>query len=361
MRAVPALVAAIALEFVRDRTALFFTLAFPVIFMVMFGLLMGGLGGQDSYPVGLVVEDASAAASGIAGALKNIPVLDLTETGVEAESEALRKGDRNAVVIVPAGFGASLDGTAPAKVQILYDPSRQSTAQIVVPILERVFDEIDRARSGSIRRLQVEKVSVVSSDLDLFDFMAPGLIAMSVMQLGVFGSINLVVKREKLVLKRLGATPVSRLELVASEVIFRLFLTLVQASILFAIATLAFGVQVKGNMLVLVSMVIVGALSFIAIGFALSSFARTEEGILPIAQLVTFPMMFLSGIFFPVEGLPAFLTPVVRALPLTYLGDGVRQTMVGSFGINSMWVNYVALAGWLLFSFVVAVRFFKWE
>lgn len=82
---------------------------------------------------------------------------------------------------------------------------------------------------------------------------------------------------------------------------------------------------------------------------------------LPIVQLISLPMMFLSGIFFPIENLPDFIDPIVRSLPLTYFGDGVRQLMVGGSALNAMWVNLVVLAGWVVASFVVAVRFFKWE
>jgi ABC-2 type transport system permease protein len=194
----------------------------------------------------------------------------------------------------------------------------------------------------------------------MIDFVGPGIISMSVMQLGLFGVINLVSKREKLVLKRLGATPASRSSVLLSEVIFRLMITVLQSAILITILVLVFGVSVN-ELGKLVGVLLLGALAFIGIGFAASSFARTEEAILPIVQLISLPMMFLSGIFFPIENLPEVIDPIVRALPLTYFGDGVRQLMVGGSALNAMWVNLVVLVGWVVASFVVAVRFFKWE
>ena len=209
--------------------------------------------------------------------------------------------------------------------------------------------------AGTPRRLDIEPVSVASSDLRAVDFMAPGIVAMSVMQLGVFSSISLVLRREKLILKRLGATPIRRGTVIGSEVLFRLIITAIQVTILVGIANLVFSVPIKGGLVELVGILALGALAFIGIGFAISSLAKTEEGMMPIAQLVSLPMMFLSGIFFPIDGLPGVMQPFVKVLPLTFLGDGIRQTMVSGFAVNDMWINYLALGLWL------AVRLFRWE
>ncbi len=361
MKAVGALIVALGREFVRDRTALFFTLAFPFIFMLIFGLLMQGLDRPRNFDIGLVIDDASPAASELADALRRLPVLEITEEGFDAEQDRLKEGDRDAVIVVPEGFGDTVAAGSTARVRVFFDPSRQTTATIVLPILSQILDEIDRVRSGTPRGLTIEPVSVVASDLRAVDFVAPGIIAMSVMQLGVFSSINLVMRREKLILKRLGATPIRRGTVIGAEVLFRLIITSVQAALLVAMASLAFGVPIEGGFHELIAIIGLGALAFIGLGFAISSFAKTEEGMLPIAQIVTLPMMFLSGIFFPIDGLPGFLQPVLRVLPLTFLGDGIRQTMVGGFSVNAMWVNYLALALWLAVTFVVAVRLFKWE
>ena len=329
--------------------------------MVIFGVLMQGLDRPRTFDIGLAVEDTSAAASNLADALRNLPVLDVTEDGFDTEREKLEDGDRDAVIVIPEGFGDVVAAGETARVRIFFDPSRTTTAMIVVPILRQILDDIDRLRTGTPRGLDIQPVSVVASDLRTLDFMAPGIIAMSVMQLGVFASINLVIRREKLILKRLGATPIRRSTLIAAEVLFRLVIVFIQAALLTLMATLVFDVPIKGGIAELIAIIVLGALAFLGIGFAISSFAKTEEGMLPIAQLVSLPMMFLSGIFFPIDGLPNFLQPIVRVLPLTFLSDGIRQTMVGGFAVNPMWLNYLALALWLAGTFFAAVRLFKWE
>ena len=356
-----ALIGGLAREFVRDRTALFFTLLFPVVFMLILGLFFAG-GGADgsSYEVGLIDRDETEASAGLVNAIKSVPGLAVSTGDMAAEIELLEDGDRHAVVEIPEGFEAALEAGTEAGVRVHIDPSRNSSQQVVAPIVEKVLDGYDRARTGTPRLVLMETVSVLGSRLRAIDFVGPGLVAMSVMQLGLFGSINLVAKREKQVLKRLGATPASRWMVLTAEVLFRLMVTAVQSTILIVILLLVFDVAVN-QLGRLVGMLALGAMAFIGIGYAASSFARTEEAMLPIVQLISLPMLFLSGIFFPIDNLPGFIEPVVRAFPLTYFGDGVRQLMVGGTPLNEMWVNVVVLVGWLAASFTVAVRFFKWE
>lgn len=356
-----ALIEGLAREFVRDRTALFFTLLFPVIFMLILGLFFGGSGGGGStFAVGLIDRDGTEASEALAATIESLPGFVVSSGSLAEEIEMLEGGDRLVVVEIPSGFAATLEDGREARVRVHMDPSRNTSRQVVAPMVERALDVFDRARTETPRLVLMERVSVLGSGLRTIDFIGPGVVAMSVMQMGLFGSINLVSKRERQVLKRLGATPASRLMVLAAEVLFRLVVTAVQAAILVTILLVVFGVEMK-DLAGLVGVLALGALAFIGMGYAASSFARTEEAMLPIVQLISLPMIFLSGIFFPIDNLPGFMEPVVRAMPLTYFGDGVRQLMVGGSPLNAMWVNLLVLVGWLAASFTVAVRFFKWE
>ncbi len=102
-------------------------------------------------------------------------------------------------------------------------------------------------------------------------------------------------------------------------------------------------------------------MTFISLGFMLINFARTPESGQGIIQVVQFPMMFLSGIFFPIEFMPDYIKPVVKAIPLTYLGDALRQVMVGAVPEHSMQTNLLVLSSWLIVTFLVAVKFWRWE
>ena len=185
---------------------------------------------------------------------------------------------------------------------------------------------------------------------------------MALMQLGLFATVApLVNLRQEQVLRRLGATPLPRWQLLVSQVLFRLTIGLIQCGIILGISVAFFNVHVVGNPVLLVGLVILGALMFISLGYLIASLARTVESANGISQAINFPMLFLSGIFFPLAFLPAFLTPVVRALPLTYLGDAFRQVSVGGVPQFPLMVDVLVLAGWALVCSLLAARFFKWE
>jgi ABC-2 type transport system permease protein len=124
---------------------------------------------------------------------------------------------------------------------------------------------------------------------------------------------------------------------------------------------LIFKFQIIGNMALLAGFVLLGALMFVALGYLISGLAKTQESVIGISQLINFPMMFLSGLFFPVDFMPAWIRPVVTAMPLTYLADALRQIMVGATPVYSLWVDLGVLAAWLVVSAALAVRFFRWE
>jgi len=120
-------------------------------------------------------------------------------------------------------------------------------------------------------------------------------------------------------------------------------------------------VSIVGSLPLLAGFVLLGALMFVALGYLISGLARTQDSVTGITQLLNFPMMFLSGIFFPVDLVPGWLRPVVSLLPLTYLADALRQVMVGATPAYSLGFDFAVLAGWLLVCALLAVRFFKWE
>lgn len=203
--------------------------------------------------------------------------------------------------------------------------------------------------------------SVQAHNLRSVDYLVPGILAMSIMILGLFGSLTMVEWREKKVLKRFEATPLPRCTVVASQIIYRLFLALVQTIIIIAIAYFAFDVQMLGNWLVLIGFVLLGTLVFVSMGYLAVSRAKTTEGAMPIVQILQFPMLFLGGIFFPVDFMPGFMRPIVEAIPVTYLGDGLRQVMVEASPLYSLAIDAAVLGGWLVVCFVLAIRLFRWE
>ena len=347
-------------QFFRDKTAVFFTFAFPLIFIFLFGMVFGG-DNSVNYNVGLVQQGDSPTGTHIAEALDSISIFTITENNLDASLDALKKGELAAVIVIPAGIDDTISAGGAAALTIYHDPSQTTTGQIILPVLRQMVDEFNRQITLTPVVLTLSEESILSANLRFIDFFVPGILAMSIMQSGLFGVLPLVEWREKKVLKRLGVTPLTRGTVVVSQLIFRLALAVVQAAILLAVANAVFDVPVLGNWLLLVGLIMLGTLVFIALGYVVAARVKTVEGATPIVNLISFPMMFLSGVFWPVEMMPDFIRPVITAMPLTYLADGFRQVMVEAPPLYSMNVDILVMLGWLAVCMFLTVRFFKWE
>jgi ABC-2 type transport system permease protein len=362
MKTVLSLYIASVKEFMRDRMAIFWTLAFPVLFIVLFGVIFAG-GGSPSYTVGLVNEDGGPVSQGIVQAFKNVKPFTIKEGTRDDEMNALKKGQIDMVIVIPEGLSAGVASGQTAQVQMYYDPSANPTdAQIKLNIVQEVLSGINSGYVHTAPPLALDAETITTTKLRYVDFLVPGILAMSLMQLGLFATATpLVALRQEQVLRRLGATPLPRWQLLMSQVMLRLTIALAQTAVILGLGIAAFGVHIQGNPLMLAGLVLLGALTFIGIGYLIASIAKTVDSASGISSAVNFPMMFLSGIFFPLAALPAFLTPFVRALPLTYLGDAIRQVMNGSTPEFPMTVDVAVLAAWALGCALLSIRLFKWE
>jgi ABC-2 type transport system permease protein len=362
MRALRGLVAANLRSFLRDRLALFWTLAFPILFVVLFGSIFSS-SGPSTFTTGWVDQDGTPAAAGLRQGFASTGLLELRDEQLDDALADMRAGDLSAVIVVPAGTGAAMaaPGASPVALEVYTDSSQQTTSTTITQIVSQVVGAANLVAAGATPVLTVEPRSVQSQQLSAAAFFVPSILAMALMQLGIFSAIPLVEQREKLILKRLGATPLPRWTLVASNIVVRLLIALVQTVLIVGIGIALFDVAIIGSLLLALGFVVLGAVTFIAIGYVIASFARTEEAANGITSVVQFPMMFLSGIFFPIAFMPAFLQPIAALMPLTYLGDALRQVMVGGVPYAPLWFDALVLGGWLVACFLISARWFRWE
>lgn len=367
MRPLLALTRANIRSFLRDRAALFWMIAFPVLFVVLFGSIFSG-GGPSTFAIGWVDLDGSQASQGVRSGFESTGLVELTDGDLESSLERMRDGDLAAVIVVPAGLGdaitASGSGGAsgqPLALAVYTDPSQSTQSQTIHQVVGQVVAATNMVASGTPPVLTVQAESVQTEELSAAAYFVPSILAMALMQLGIFSAIPLVEQRQKLILKRLSATPLRRWNLVGSNILMRLGIAVVQSVLIVGLGAMLFGVTIVGSLLLAAAFIVLGAVTFIAIGYVIASFARTEEAANGLTSVVQFPMMFLSGIFFPIAFMPEFLQPIAALMPLTYLGDALRQVMVGGVPYAPLWVDALVLAGWLVGSFLISARYFRWE
>lgn len=361
MRTFWQLVLANARDIARDKMSLFWFLLFPVLFILLFGFIFSNEG-TPTYDVGIVYESGNPLTEGLVKGAGAVPVFKIHVGDRGSEIQALRKGKRSVVVEAPSQSFAAMTGSGdPLKVHVYYNETEPTARQVLVPVVEQILNEAERQITGRPKVFDVVAEPVQSMDLRMVDFLLSGILAMALMQLGLFGAMRAVSLRERKVLKSLGATPLRRGLLLVSEVVVRMGMALIQTFLIVLIGYVVFHVKILGSWLVLLGAVLLGALTFVSMGYMLAAFPRTEEAGIGLVQVVQFPMMFLSGIFFPVEIMPSFLRPVVNAMPLSYLADLLRQIMVAAPPEYSMATDIAVLGGWAVVSFLVAARFWRWE
>ncbi len=349
-------------EFTRERIALFWTFAFPIAFIVLFGVIFSGSDNSTTFNIGLVAEDQGPVGAGLAKAFHSVGAFNITQGSQPALVDQLKKGDLRAVVVIPPGLSGATANGQPSQLSVYYDPSNQTTSQVVLSIIDKVIQDFNQQISRQPTLVTVAPQSVISSNLRTVDFLLPGILGMSLMQLGLFATANVLVQlREQQVLRRLGATPLPRATLLASQVLFRLTIGMIQALSIILVGVLFFHVHIQGNALILTGIVLLGALMFVALGYLISGLARSQDSVNAITSLVQFPMLFLSGIFFPVDLMPRWVRPVVDAMPLSYLADLLRQVMIGATAAFPLALDLGMVCAWLAVCSVLAVKFFRWE
>ena len=360
MRALLLLTVANIKSFTRDRAALFWTLAFPLIFVFLFGSIFSG--GSSEQSIGLADADQSVHSAELKAIFEAQPNIKLVEGSEDELVAQMKDGQVAAVLVVPSGYGATIDAkAAPATIAVYTDPSQTAAQAATYQLVGGVLAAVNQAATGQPPAVTLTPRAVQTQDLSFISYLVPSILGMSLMQLGVFAAVPLVADRQKLILKRLQATPLRRWQLVGSNVLMRVLIAIVQTVIIVGVGSLVFNVQVAGNWLLIGGLVLLGSLTFIALGYVIASFASSEEAANGMTSVVQFPLMFLSGTFFPIDAMPDALRVVARAMPLTYLGDALRQVMVGGTPFSPLWICVAVLVGWLVVCFGIAARFFRWQ
>ena len=339
---------------------MFWTLAFPLIFVVLFGSIFSG--GSNRRSIGFADLDGTPSSAQLASAFGSVDGVTLVK-GSEPDLVAqMKKGDLASVIVVPKGYGQTVSSKAgTANVAVYTDPSQSAADGATRQLVGFVLSAVNQAATGQPPAVEPSFQPVQTNDLSFISYLVPSILGMSLMQLGVFSAIPLVADRQKLILKRLQATPLRRWQLVGSNVLMRLLIAAFQTLIIVGVGSLLYKVQIAGSWPLIGALILLGSLAFIALGYVIASFATTEESANGMTSVVQFPLMFLSGTFFPIDAMPDALKTVARVLPLTYLGDGLRQVMVDGTPFAPLWVCFAFLAVWLIVCFGIAARFFRWQ
>lgn len=345
----------------RNKGAIVFSLLIPIALLSIFGFLSRGSGSRIK--VGLSNHAASTASQKFVESLREVKGFSIREMDEAEAAGEVGKGSLDIEVIVPEDFGSMENGRlASTSVRTLFNSAKPQSAQMANLVIVQIVSDLDRQLTGSQAVLDVKRQGITSNNLGYFDFILPGILAMTIMQLGIFGvAFSFVAMKASGALRRIQATPVHPVYFVFAQATVRLLVTLATAVILVAFGTYFFGFHMVGSYFNFGLICILGILIFLGFGFAIAGWARDETQVAPVANLIQLPMLLLSGVFFSRDGFPPWLKSITDYFPLTYVGDGLRNVANEGASLAAMPVELIGIAVWLALIYIVAVRLFRWE
>jgi ABC-2 type transport system permease protein len=319
--------------FFREKAALFFTFFFPIMLMVLFGLIFQNQGNVN-YDIHIQDQDDSFWSHNFTQTLGKVKGITVKLVGKgENADQYMKDRDINFMLIIPKGYNDTInarfgqDPNVTFNFTVKYDPS-DSSAQVKLSLINVVVQQMNKGLSGARDTIGVHGKSIVAKKFTYIEFFIPGVIGLTVMTSAVFGSIaDENEYKQKGIIRKLSTTPITRGEWILSTMIYQLFLAAISTALILIVGYIAFGAVLLLNIYLPV-LVVATAFAFSGLGMLLGRLAKDAQSAVALANVITFPMMFLSGSFFPMEQMPGFLQTFAKVLPLYYVNQGLRESMI---------------------------------
>jgi ABC-2 type transport system permease protein len=346
----------------REKQAWFWGIFFPVILMVIFMVIFSGSSDDEfQSEIAIVADNPNPTSEMLLTQINQLSILDVKSGAPVSRDTAdqwVKDKEVDAAIVLPE----SAEDTSFVLV-VNKEDEQGVTTQALSAILDKLVQQANLAAVGAASTfdIQFESVTSGSNELNYTDFLLTGMIALSIAQGGMFGMVDLVEMRRKGLIKRLRMTPAKMGIFGLSDMVMRLLFSVVQILLLSLIGVFVFGANLYINIFSLLIVFLIGALSFNALGYLISSFSQTQNAYMGVANIVSFVMMFLSGVFFPIETMPDWLQPISNILPLTYFAEGLRDSMVYETGLFSgtLWFGIGVLILWGAATFILGSWLYK--
>lgn len=343
----------------RSPQSVFFSIFFPVVLIVIFGALSGG----GSFSTDIAFDKDSDTTNIVYQALKHSPLLNEKNASRDSLNDMMEKGQVSALILVK-----KVHQPGEKERYSIHIKSSSANQRELPALLSAINGEVAKvetlpAKNESIASITTEEVK--GREYKLIDFYLPGMIGFSMIGSAVFGVAFLFFNlRETLVLKRLYASPVKRLNIIFAETFARVIFQVVTVVVLILFGWLCYGFTLANGFTTFLEMIVVCLLAllvFMGAGFVISSVAKNQNVIPIYSNLFMFPQYFLSGTFFPKSALPKSISWLVEALPLTALNDALRKISFEGAGLLAAGKQMGILAVWGVVVYLIAGKVFKWE
>ncbi len=352
-------------QYLRSRTGTFFALAFPVLIILLFGAIFSG-SGTTSLPLYVQNLDNTPASWRFVSALNNTTILAYNPIPSKVNiTTYIKENSLNTALLIPVGFGENVsraqagDPTASVTVTLYGDPT-QSSYGIATSAVGGAITGFNFAVRGTLPVVHMLPATVSERGEKYIDLFLPGIIGFTLMTTPLFGMTSICAEyRTRKYFKFLATTKLSKAEWLASKILFYTVLMFVSVALIMVAGVLVF--HMDGTVTpVAVLLIIAGTFEFTSLGMLLGIFIKDSETSAAIANAIGFPMMFLAGSFFPIDLFPPYLRSVANVLPLTYVNQGLHDTMVLGNDASALLDLVVTAVVGVVF-FVIAARGLSWK
>jgi ABC-2 type transport system permease protein len=369
------------LDFWKAKMLIATFMMMPILLMSMFGFMFPPTTSNPykNAPIAMIVDDDGSLAISVANQFKEIAastamfkVQDFAN--YQSAKDSIVTGSMKGVVVIPEGFTAALNSRRQASILITVDDTNPQMGSMIYQEAASIVSMISNALGQSIiskmgnagdpsfisEPISVQRVNFIGTRTNTFEFLAPGFMALTVVT-GSLSGLGAAIAREKEqgTMDGIMVAPVPRNTIVAGKMMAQTVRGLIQAFLILGLSMLLFDVVVYGSLLVMVVVMLLGVASFAGIGIIATSIAPEQETAQMMMMLMQFPMMFLSGILFPMDQLPVWLQSIGRMLPLYYAADALRKVIVLNASLNQIVPDVAVLFLYSIVTLAVAIPVFN--
>ena len=351
----------------RSKGTLFWTLAFPIIMIFLFGAIFSGTGNVE-YTIHIQDLDNSDMSLTLVDIFNETGVFKvemIKDENIKNYTAFIQDNDIGRMIVIPKNYEkiiheSFVGGTEKVELDFYFDPGDQQSNQVIVGIISNIIQSLNMNITGGSTIIQINDISIYTQDFEYIDFFIPGMIGFTIMQTCIYGSIERNTKlRKDGILRKLLTTPITRAEWIFAKLLFMLFLSFISAGMIILVGVLVWGVSININILMILILIATSFL-FSGIGMLIGRFVKEQETADTAGGAISFPMMFLAGTFWPLEQLPEVMQIVARFLPLYYVNEGLRNAMIYMNESDAI-INAIAVFSFAAFFFIAGVITTKWH
>jgi ABC-2 type transport system permease protein len=369
------------LEFSRSKLRLIMLVLMPLFMMVMVGFIFPSGSSISDTPIALVNSDSGSLGSTFVTQLEQIN----NQTGMMKLSTAtdfndiktkLQNNDISGGIIIPENFSSDIQSGKQAMITIVIDQSNPQMSLTIQTVLTKTIETMGTqsaiynlnnrfnvsitTATAIVTPYIVESEGIVPGEPNYFQFVAPGIIAMVVMMALMTGLPHAISYEKDIgTLDGMLAAPINRLSIILGKVMAQTVRGMIQGFLILILAVLLFGVIIEGNILLVIFLILLTVFSFVGLGILITSFTENEETATMVMMTLMFPMMFLSGVFFPLQQMPWYMQDLAQLLPLTYATTALRKVMVLGADISAVSTEVLILIVFGIVLLAIAVPMFR--